>query len=109
METTRQKLLQDILVELRTLRKDIHQLAVSDVTKRFLTLKEASALTGLSPRQLHHYIRSGVLTRYGSKRRVLLSSDELELAIIEGFRKPTDAAPTDQTGKVKPIKFSRPV
>ncbi|MBW2064302.1 MAG: helix-turn-helix domain-containing protein [Deltaproteobacteria bacterium] len=108
METTRQKLLQDILVELRTLRKDVNQLAAPDVTKKFLTLKEASALTGLSPRQLHHYIRNGVLTRYGSRRRVLLSSDELELAIIEGFRKPIDSTPRTRSGKIRPIKLTPP-
>jgi len=100
------EILLQILNELRTLKDILSQPASTD--KKFITLREASAISGLSVRQLREYLRDGVLTRYGSKRRVLLYTEELIEAIRNGFRKVIEPSPRGQEKRLKTIKVGRP-
>ncbi len=97
------QLLENILEELRLLRKAIED-SNRVFASKFISLKEASEISGLSVRRLREYIRAGVLTRYGSKRRTLIWIDELERAIINGFRTENLESPRSRKDRLKPVK-----
>ena len=99
------EILLQILNELRMLRDILSQPAHFD--KKFITLKEASAISGLSVRQLREYIRQGVLARYGSKKRTLIFKDELFEAIRNGFRKMTEPTPRGRKDRLRPVKVGK--
>ena len=105
------QLLENILEELRLLRKAIEDSnCVSVPGRKFISLKEASKLSGLSVRRLREYIKAGVLTRYGSKRRTLIFIDELEEAIKNGFTPDpsnADSRPGKKRRHLKPVRLAR--
>ena len=100
------QLLENILEELRLLRKAIEDSnRVSVPGRKFISLKEASKISGLSVRRLREYIRAGVLTRYGSKKRVLILAAELEEAIRNGFTYPSNPAPNTKRNLLRPVRL----
>jgi excisionase family DNA binding protein len=98
--------LASVAAELKALRELLVTYTLPSQQREFLTLQEASELCGLSSRQLREYIRQGVLTRYGSSRRILISRTELEEAIKNGFKQAFEPSPVH--GKIKPIKVKVP-
>jgi len=100
------EILLQILGELRALREILSQPVPSE--RKFITLQEASAISGLSVRQLREYIRQGVLTRYGSRRKTLIFSGELLEAMRAGFKKPEYPTPSGRTKKLRIVKVQKP-
>jgi len=68
----------------------------------FITLEEASRISGLSRKTLKNYFSKGILTRYGSKRKPLIAKEEFLEQIKHGFKSPI---PQPQNKKIKPIRL----
>jgi len=96
----------EIRITTQAIKKQMEQLHnVSITEKEFLTLEEASKLSGLAPKTLRKYVAKGILSRYGSARKVLIAKSELKNAIQTGFKPSLTICPNE---KIRPIRVRGP-